>query len=151
MDRFPKIRAAASWTGQHAPSDITRARAQMLAGQLTRCEAALGNGNAPAEASGLLRAVVLTVRDLAGSGWLEANGDDPAAAAFSSLLNAAGPPPVTGLDEIAAGLLWARFAPHGHPGTTNTQPHRTPPAGANGRRPRARLRLPGRRREAGAR
>jgi hypothetical protein len=139
---FAKTRAAAGWIIQHALSDIARARAAMLAGQLTRCEAALatGNGQAPTGAYGLLRAVVLTVRDLCGRVWLEASSDDPGVAAFLALLATARPPAIPELDQTAARVLWTRFAPFGHPAIsrppaahrpdTTTMPGRWPPGAA---------------------
>ena len=122
MTVFAKTRVAAGWIIQHAPSDIARARAATLAGQLTRCQAALatGNGQPPAAAYGLLRAVVLTVQDLAGRRWLEASSDTPEVTAFLAMLATARPPSVPELDQIAARLLWARFT--GHPGTSTFPP-----------------------------
>ena len=70
----------------------------------------------PAALHGLLRDLVLAVRDLVGPAWLDASGDDPDAAAFTVLEAAASPPDQARIDEICSRVLWARFAPGNRPG-----------------------------------
>jgi hypothetical protein len=69
----------------------------------------------PAVLRGLLRDLVLAVRDLAGPAWLQAACDDPDIAAFTALQAAPVPPSPAGLDEIISRVLWARFTPPGTP------------------------------------
>jgi len=111
MCAFSQTRAAAEWIRDHAFSDVARARAVQLLDQLARCEAVLLSGTEQARPGtwGLLRALVLTVRDLAGRWWLEASSDDPAVCAFTALLDSAEPPAITDLDKVAGGVLAARF------------------------------------------
>lgn len=113
MGTFPRTRAAAERIRDHARSDIARARADQLLDQLARCETALARSTRqPCPSTwGLLRALVLTVRDLAGRWWLEASSDDPAVSAFTALLDSPAPPAITNLDRIAGGVLNARYGP----------------------------------------
>jgi hypothetical protein len=122
MGAFSQTRAAAERIRDHSRSDIARARAVQLLDQLARCEAVLVSGDAQARPGtwGLLRALVLTVRDLAGRWWLEASSDDPAVCAFTALLDSAAPPAITDLDRVAGGVLAARFGPVSAPGATST-------------------------------
>lgn len=121
MCTFSQTRAAAERIRDHARSEIARARAVQLLDQLARCEAALVSSARPPCPStwGLLRALVLTVRDLAGRWWLEASSDDPAVCAFTALLDSPAPPAITDLDRVAGGVLSARFGPV-TPGATRT-------------------------------
>ena len=122
MCAFSQTRAAAERIRDHSRSDIARARALQLLDQLNRCEAVLvsGTGQAHPGTWGLLRALVLTVRDLAGRRWLEASSDDPAVCAFTALLDSAAPPAISDLDRVAGGVLAARFGPVSAPGAAST-------------------------------
>lgn len=122
MCAFSQTRAAAERIHAHSRSDIARARAVQLLDQLARCEAALvSSARQPCPSTwGLLRALVLTVRDLAGRRWLEASSDEPAVCAFTALLDSAAPPAITDLDRVAGGVLAARFGPVSAPGVTST-------------------------------
>ena len=108
MSVFPKTRAAAGYIAGTGPGELARARATDL---------------------------VLAVRDLAGTAWLDASGDDPVVAAFTVLEAAASPPDPARIDELFSRMLWARFAPGtgrddpGHSGTSPGQPAPSPPAG----------------------
>lgn len=122
MCAFSQTRAAAERIRDHARSDIAHARAVQLLDQLARCEAALARatGQPCPSTWGLLRALVLTVRDLAGRRWLEASSEDPAVCAFTALLDSAAPPVITDLDQVAGGVLSARFGPVSAPAATST-------------------------------
>jgi len=115
---FPKTRAAAGYIAGTGPGELARARATILLARLGACEDILpgGQGDVPAAVCGLLRDLVLAVRDLAGPAWLDANGDDPDVAALTVLEAAASPPDPARIDEICSRLLWARFAPRHRPG-----------------------------------
>jgi hypothetical protein len=117
MTAFIKTRAATDYICRHAPSDLARNRALALLTRLDTCEAALasGNGEAPAFAGGLLRSLVLLVRELAGPAWLAASAGDPGIDAFTALDTTPDPPAPDILDEIFSRVLWARFGP-GHRG-----------------------------------
>jgi uncharacterized protein (DUF2267 family) len=144
MSRFTKTRAAADYICRHSSSDLTRHRALELLTQLRSCEAALAaEGDTPLVAQSLLRALVLTVRELTGTAWLSASRDDPDIAAFAALEMKPRPPSPADLDEILSRVLWARFAtlrpqprPFGHPhrGEMVTPPRFAKPS-ALGRRP----------------
>ena len=116
MESFRKTRAAAGYAARHASAALTRIRAAALLEQLEDWEAA-ARGNVPPEAAAdprLLRTLVITVRDLAGTGWLDAMADDPDVAAFTALSAIASAPPPAWVDETCSRLLWARFSPlHG--------------------------------------
>jgi hypothetical protein len=114
---FPKTRAAAGYIAGTGPGELARARATILLARLGACEDILpgGEGDVPASC-GLLRDLVLAVRDLVGPAWLDANGDDPDVAALTVLEAAASPPDPARIDEICSQLLWARFAPGHRPG-----------------------------------
>ena len=139
MSVFPKTRAAAGYIAGAGPGELARARATILLARLGACEDILpgGQGDAPAALHGLLRDLVLAVRDLTGPAWLDANGDDPDAAAFTILEPAAGPPDPARIDEICSRVLWARFAPGtgrdgpGHGGADPAGQHPAPPAGGH--------------------
>jgi hypothetical protein len=109
---FPKTRAAGYIAGT-GPGELARARAPILLARLGACEDLLpgGEGDVPAALHGLMRDLVLAVRDLAGPAWLDARGDDPDVTAFTVLEATAGPPDRARIDEICSRLLWARFAP----------------------------------------
>jgi len=91
---FPKTRAAAGYIAGTGPGELARARATILLARLGACEDILpgGEGDVPAALHGLLRDLVLAVRDLAGPAWLDASGDDPDVAAFTVLETTASPP-----------------------------------------------------------
>lgn len=137
MSVFPKTRAAAGYIAGAGPGELARARATVLLARLGACDDILpgGEGDAPAAACGLLRDLVLAVRDLAGPAWLDASGDDPDVAAFTVLQAAASPPDPARIDETCSRVLWARFGPGtgrddpGHGGTGPDQPVPGPPAG----------------------
>lgn len=146
MRTFTKTRAAADYIGRHTSSDLTRHRALILLHQLRSCEAALATeGDIPVAVHGLLRALVLAVRELTGTAWLAASRDDPDIAAFAALDMKPHPPSPADLDEILSRVLWARFAtlhpqprqrPPGHPHRAQmlTSPRAVRPSGS-GRRP----------------
>jgi hypothetical protein len=136
---FPKTRAAAGYIAGTGPGEPARARARatILLARLGACEDLLpgGQGDVPAALHGLLRDLVLAVRDLAGPAWLDASGDDPDVAAFTILEATASPPDRARTDEICSRVLWARPAPgtgRDDPGPGRTgpgQPAPSPPAG----------------------
>ena len=111
MSVFPKTRAAAGYIAGTSPGELARARAAILLARLGACEGILpgDEGGVPGAACGLLRYLVLAVRDLAGPAWMDANGDDPDVAALT-VLEAASPPDPARIDEICSRVLWARFA-----------------------------------------
>lgn len=116
MRPFGKTRAAAGYAARHAGAEVTRTRAAGLLRELTAYETALadGDGRQPAAVSAaLLRSVVISVRDLAGAGWLEAMADDPDVAAFAAMQATASPPDPARIDETCSRVLWARFASAG--------------------------------------
>jgi hypothetical protein len=141
MSVFPKTRAAAEYAARHSRAELTRARATILLARLDACEDLLrgGDGDMPAALRGLLRDLVLAVRDLAGPAWLDASGDDPDVAAFTILEATASPPDAARTDEICSRVLWARFVPGagrddpGHDATGPGQPAPSPPAGGQDR------------------
>jgi len=59
----------------------------------------------PAVFHGVLRDLVLAVRDLAGPAWLAAASDDPGIAAFTALQATPVPPAPAELDEIISRTL----------------------------------------------
>lgn len=136
MSVFPKTRAAAGYIAGTVPGELARARAAILLARLDACDdiLAAGAGDVPAGLHGLLRDLVLAVRDLAGRAWLVASGDDPDVAAFTVLEAAASPPDPARADEICSRVLWARFAPrarrHG-PGHDGTGPGQAEPSPAS--------------------
>ena len=137
MSVFPKTRAAAGYIAGTGPGELARTRAAILLARLGACEDILtgGEGDVPAALHGLLRDLMLAVRDLAGLAWLDASGDDPDVAAFTVLQAAASPPDRVRIDEICSRVLWARFAPGtgrddpGHGGADPASQHPAPPAG----------------------
>lgn len=137
MTAFIKTRAATDYICRHAPSDLARNRALALLARLDTCEAALasGNGEAPAFAGGLLRGLVLLVRELAGPAWLAASAGNPGIDAFTALDTTPEPPAPDILDEIFSRVLWARFGP-GHQGREGPAAGTGTPARAAGN-PRA--------------
>lgn len=129
MNTFAKTRAAAQYAARHAASDLTRHRAAVLLKRLNVCEAALAgtNGQLPVTTAGLLRTLMLAVRDLAGTTWLDASGDDPDVAAFTALEAITSPLEPARIDQVCAAVLWARYAPGtsrpaGPGGTAPAQP-----------------------------
>lgn len=115
MYSFGKTRAAAQYAARHARAELTRVRATALLEQLTAWETATdGNDGRQAVADpGLLRSLVIAVRDLAGAGWLDAMADDPDVAAFAGLQASPSPLDPDGIDETCSRVLWARFSPVG--------------------------------------
>lgn len=111
MRPFRKTRAAAEAIARHARSELTRARAAALLEQLAAWEtAADGNDRQRAAAdAGVLRSLVIAVRDLVGTGWLDAMADDPDVAAFTVMQATASPPDPGRIDETCSRVLWARF------------------------------------------
>jgi hypothetical protein len=133
MSVFPKTRAAAGYIAAAGPGELARARAAILIARLDACHDILsGDGDGPAVLSGLLRDLVLAVRDLAGPAWLDASSDDPDVTAFT-VLQAASPPDPARTDEICARVLWARFAPP----VGQDDPGPDPPASQSPARPLA--------------
>lgn len=116
MSSFGKTRAVASYAVQRGHTELTRTRALVLLQHLADCEAALagtdGSGQQPpTTTAGLLRSMVLAVRDLAGRSWLDVNAGDPDVAAFTAMQAAPNPPAPDQIDEICSRVLWARFSP----------------------------------------
>ena len=135
MESFRKTRTAAGYAARHASAALTRVRAAALLEQLAAWEPAAGGYVPPEEAADprLLRTLVIAVRDLAGTGWLDAMADDPDVAAFTALLASASAPPPDRIDETCSRLLWARFSPlHGTQasGSQAADAVRVKPAGA---------------------
>ena len=129
MSVFPKTRAAAGHIAGTGPGELARARATILLARLGACEDILpgGEGGVPAALHGLLRDLVLAVRDLAGPAWLDASGDDPDVTAFTALEATASAgydgrvrlwdPADPGAELGRAGLRLIRV-PHQHPAVT---------------------------------
>ena len=116
MRPFAKTRAAAEYAALHARADLSRARAAAILQELVACETALAdrNGRQPdAVSAGLLRTLVIAVRDLVGPAWLEASADDPDVAAFTAMQATASPPDAGVVDETCSRVLWTRFSPVG--------------------------------------
>ena len=113
MESFRKTRTAAGYAARHASTALTRVRAAALLEQLADWEAAADGNIRPQAAADprLLRALVIAVRDLAGTGWLGTMADDPDVAAFTALSATASAPPLDRVDETCSRLLWARFSP----------------------------------------
>ena len=67
MSVFPKTRAAAGYIAGTGPGELARTRAAILLARLGACEDILpgGEGDVPAALHGLLRDLMLAVRDLA--------------------------------------------------------------------------------------
>lgn len=130
MRAFTKTRAAADYICRHTSSNLTRHRALILLHQLSDCEAVLATeGAMPPVVHGLLRDLVLTVRELTSTAWLTASRDDPDIAAFAALDMKPHLPSPANLDEILSRVLWARFAalrPQPRPGAPG-HPHQTQP------------------------
>lgn len=113
MRPFSKTRAAAEYVARRAHAGLTRVRTAALLDELAAYEAVAdqnGQLEVPARA-GLLRSLVIAVRDLAGPGWLEASADDPDVATFLALQATASPPDPATIDETCSRVLWARFGP----------------------------------------
>ena len=115
MSVFPKTRAAAGYIAGTGPGELARTRATILLARLGACEDILpgGEGDVPAALHGLLRDLMLAVRDLAGPAWLDACADDPDVAAFTAMQATASPPDPGVVDETCSRVLWARFSPAG--------------------------------------
>lgn len=127
MTTLSQTRAAAGYLTRHAPAALTRSRALLLEEKLTACGNPLPTVAAPSP--GLLRQIVIAVRDLAGPAWLHARTGDPGIHAFTSLDS---PPP------HPAPSSWTRSSPaacapasdhtsaHGnqHPPAPSTKPGR---------------------------
>jgi hypothetical protein len=110
MSRLPCTRAESVRIGRDGPADRDRSRAFALLRRLRDSEAALArdDGRAP-EVAGLLRELVLAVRELAGTRWITARAASPAVAAFMALDRMPQPPALADLDRVLAGVLQARF------------------------------------------
>lgn len=146
MGAFTKTRAAADYICRHTSSTLTCHRALKLLKQLGSCEAALtAEGDMPVAVQSLLRSLVITVREMTGTGWLAVNRDDPDIAAFAALDMKPHPPSPADIDEVLSRVLWARFAtlrpqprqrPSGHPHRREirTSPRSIQPS-ASGTRP----------------
>lgn len=107
MKSFSKTRAAAEYAAGHARAELTRARAAALLEQLAAWEMADGSGRQRAiEWTGLLRGLVIAVRDLAGASWLNAAAE----ATFLTMQATASPPDPDTIDETCSRVLWARFS-----------------------------------------
>jgi len=112
---FRKTRAAAGYAAQHASPVPARVRAAALLEQLADWETAEDAGIRQQAAAdpGLLRSLVIAVRDVAGTDWLDAMADDPDVAAFTAISAAASAPSPDRIDEMCSRVLWARFSPVG--------------------------------------
>jgi len=125
MTSLSQTHATLRGIAQHAPANRTRVRALLLDQLLTHAPTPLSPG--------MLRQVVIAIRDLAGPAWLAAHASDPAVSAFTALDTTPAPPPLTVLDHILAHCLQARFTPAAPadpspgPGTATRQ-HRQPAA-----------------------
>jgi hypothetical protein len=110
MSGLPCTRAESARIGRDGPGDWERNRVLALLGRLRDSEAALArdDGRAP-EVAGLLRELVLAVRELAGTRWITARAATPAVAAFMALDRMPHPPALADLDRVLAGVLQARF------------------------------------------
>jgi hypothetical protein len=110
MSRLPCTRAESVRIGRDGPADRDRSRAVALLRRLRDSEAALArdDGRAP-EVAGLLRELVLAVRELAGTRWITARAASPAIAAFMALDRMPRPPALADLDRVLAVVLQARF------------------------------------------
>jgi len=113
VESFRKTRTAAGYAARHASAALTRVRAAAPLEQLAGWETAADRNIRPQAAAdpGLLRSLVIAVRDLAGTGWLDAMADDPDVAAFTALSATAKAPPPDRVDETCSRLLWIRFSP----------------------------------------
>jgi len=103
VEPFRKTRAAAGYAARHASAALTRVRAAALLEQLADWETAANPG--------MLRSLVIAVRELAGTGWLDAMADDPDVAAFTAISATASAPSPDSIDETCSRVLWARFSP----------------------------------------
>jgi hypothetical protein len=116
VEPFRKTRAAARYAARHARAPLTRVRAAALLEQLADWETAAADGGIRQQAAadpGLLRSLVIAVRELAGTGWLDSMADDPDVAAFTAISAAASAPSPGRIDETCSRVLWARFSPVG--------------------------------------
>lgn len=104
MTILNQTHAALRHITQHAPASLTRTRALLLGQQLTTCTTS-------PPTSGMLRQIVIAVRNLVGPGWLAGQASNPAISAFTALDSTPVPPPLPALDHILADCLWARFGP----------------------------------------
>ena len=123
MNSFRKTRAAAGYAARHASAAPARARAAALLEQLADLETAptAGIGQQAAADPGLLRSLVIAVRNVAGTDWLDAMADDPDVAAFTAIPAAASAPSAGRIDEMCSRVLWARFSPAGTSARTGTR------------------------------
>jgi len=116
VESFRKTRAAARYAARQARAPLTRVRAAALLEQLADWETAAAVGGIRQQAvaePGLLRRLVIAVRQLAGTDWLDAMADDPDVAAFTAMSAAASAPSPDRIDETCSRVLWARFSPVG--------------------------------------
>ncbi|HEY3956420.1 MAG TPA: hypothetical protein VGM53_23880 [Streptosporangiaceae bacterium] len=102
MTALSRTRAVVRDIAQHAPTALVRHRA-LLFDQL----AAGITSTAPS--AGMLRQIVIAIRDLAGPAWLAAHASEPAVHAFTRLDTTPTPPPLPVLDHTLARCLQARF------------------------------------------
>lgn len=130
MTAFPGTRAAVGHICRHTSSDATRCRAAAVIQWLDRCDTALaGHRDAdamPLAVPGLLRELVLAVRELAGAVWLAVAAGHPDVATFTALGMLPAPPAPAILDRILSRVLWAHCAPGqetgSRPATDDTAP-----------------------------
>jgi hypothetical protein len=116
VDSFRKTRAAAGYAARHASAVPARVRAAALLEQLAdweRAAAGTGIGQQAAADPGLPHSLVIAVRNVAGTDWLDAMADDPDVAAFTAISAAASAPSPDRIDEMCSRVLWARFSPAG--------------------------------------
>jgi hypothetical protein len=116
VEPFRKTRAAVRYAARSASAELTRVRAAALLEQLADWETAAADGSLRQQAAadpGLLRSLVIAVRELAGPDWLDAMDDDPDVAAFTAISATASAPSPDRIDETCSRVLWARFSPVG--------------------------------------
>jgi hypothetical protein len=102
MTALSQTRAALRDIGQHAPTPLTRHRALLL-------DQLAAHITTTAPSAGMLRQIVIAIRDLAGPAWLAAHASEPAVRAFARLDSTPTPPPLPVLDHTLARCLRARF------------------------------------------
>jgi hypothetical protein len=102
MTALSQTRAVVRDIAQHAPSALTRHRALLL-DQLT----GYVTTTPPA---GMLRQIIVAIRDLAGPAWLAAHASEPAIRALTHLDTTPTAPPLPVLDHTFARCLQARYA-----------------------------------------
>jgi hypothetical protein len=103
-----------------APAPLCGSRALLLEQQLATRTAA-------AQVPGVLRQIVIAVRDLVGPAWLSAHAGEPSVMAFARLDCMPVAPPLPVLDEVLSSCLWARFL-RPDPGSQLPRPRPAPPS-----------------------